>query len=177
MAKREMRTSASTPRHAPTSRCTEMLSRRLNTLAPHAYPHVSPAKLIIPPSWQLLVSIRTAMARLIMIRGRHVRRVTRSMSEATMRRSRALRQTSSSSIDRVVARPLAANPRLQPCRACMIWAESNLNHIKLSRAGRGRPVSKTSCKALRQHSRRDEGECRRCPPSENEKTPLLKLLD
>ena len=120
MAKREMRTSASTPRHAPTSRCTEMLSRRLNTLAPHAYPHVSPAKLIIPPSWQLLVSIRTAMARLIMIRGRHVRRVTRSMSEATMRRSRALRQTSSSSIDRVVARPLAANLRLQLCRACMI---------------------------------------------------------
>ena len=105
--------------------------------------------------------------RAIDVRGHH----------AAVRRSRAPIQTSHSSIDRVVARPLAANLLLQPCSTCMIWAESNLNHIKPSRAGRGRPASKTSCKALRQHSRRDEGECRRCPPSENEQRPLLKLLD
>ena len=38
---------------------------------------------------------------------------------ATVWRSRALIQTSPSSIDRVMARPLAANLPLQPCSACV----------------------------------------------------------
>ena len=64
----------------------------------------------------------------------------------------ALRESTPPSIDRVQARPLAANPLPKPCSTRMIRAESNLNRIKPSRFGRERSVSKPSLMAWRQHS-------------------------
>ena len=101
--------------------------------------------------------------RAIDVRGHH----------AAVRRSR---DVALSSIDRVAARPLAAKPLVQPCSWHIMGTQTTSCRLSPARSGRERPASGLSLMAVRPHSGRDDGECLRCLPRDNESEPLLKLL-